>query len=151
MVILRGTPTHSHLHAHTHLTTHKSSIAAGLTGTPTRSKVALADCGTFQGRFKCLLGTLLCVSFNFLGLSLVGTHFYFQHRQLMAQNCSTYCCSPSPSLSLSPCVFGLCLARTSACFRLSRRFDLILNLLTPLGILWLPTWHQTISCRLPST
>lgn len=140
MVILRGTPTYSH----THLTTHKSSIAAGLTGTPTRSKVALADCGTFQGRFKCLLGTLLCVSFNFLGLSLVGTHFYLQHRQLMAQNCSTYCCLPLSltlplSLSLSPCVFGLCLARTSACFRLSRRFDLILNLLTPLGILWLPT------------
>lgn len=97
---------------HTHLTTHKSSIAAGLTGTPTRSKVALADCGTFQGRFKCLLGTLLCVSFNFLGLSLVGTHFYFQHRQLMAQNCSTYCCLPlllslPLSLFISVCVWPL--------------------------------------------
>lgn len=144
MVILRGILTHSHTPTHTHLTTQKSSIAAGLTGTPTRSKVALADCGTFQGRFKCLLGTLLCVSFNFLGLSLAGTHFYFQHCQLMAQNCSSYCClhlslSLSHSLSLFVCVFGLCLARTSACFRLSLRFDLILNLLTPPGILWLPT------------
>lgn len=93
---------HPHTHTNTHTSPHKSSIAAGLTGTPTRSKVALADCGTFQGRFKCLLGTLLCVSFNFLGLSLVGTHFYFQHRQLMAQNCSTYCCFPlSLFLSLS--------------------------------------------------
>lgn len=33
------TPTHTHIY--THLTTQISSIAAGLTGTPTRSKVAL--------------------------------------------------------------------------------------------------------------